>query len=190
MCKEIGSRRRVSIIWKRVVSLLVIVAMMVCYVPSDMFGIENISVVEAATTYNANLAISYAEAHWNDNQGLCAEFVARCVQAGGIGIPAYTLTNEVYDAIISKTGVQGQWLTLTSGGYALYSQNSNILSKGDVVISWCEGHGHLYRPHIMLCGDTTVQDMLRFMHIITQDIMHVSQLVQEHVESAEEVMDN
>ena len=58
MCKEIGSRRRVSIIWKRVVSLLVIVAMMVCYVPSDMFGIENICVVEAATTYNANLAIS------------------------------------------------------------------------------------------------------------------------------------
>ena len=46
MCKEIGSGQRVSIIWKRAVSLLVIVAMMVCYVPSDMFGIIREMIVQ------------------------------------------------------------------------------------------------------------------------------------------------
>lgn len=100
MDKEISKKRRVSIIWKRVVSLLVIVAMMVCYVPSDMFGIENISVVEAATTYNASAAAIYGQTYTNASGGTdvgsynkqykyyqgndCANFVSQCLVAGGL----------------------------------------------------------------------------------------------------------
>lgn len=100
MDKEISKKRRVSIIWKRAVSLLVIVAMMVCYVPSDMFGIENISVVEAATTYNASAAAIYGQTYTNASGGTdvgsynkqykyyqgndCANFVSQCLVAGGL----------------------------------------------------------------------------------------------------------
>jgi len=137
-------------LWKSCIGVIVSIILVVALLCGT--DVKKMVSVKAASGYNVDLAIAYAEAHWNDNNGLCAEFVAKCVQAGGINIPTYTLTNLVYDAIINETGVSGQWLTLTSGGYALYSQNSNKLSKGDVVISWCGDYGHTYRPHIMLCG--------------------------------------
>ena len=37
-----------------------------------------------AASYSVNNALAYAKAHWNDNKGLCAEFVSDCVMAGGL----------------------------------------------------------------------------------------------------------
>lgn len=100
--------------------------------------------------YNASAALSYAASHWNDGQGLCAEFVSKCVQAGGISIATETITINCYNAVSNVTGVQGQVLKLDANGYATKSLNNNILSAGDVVIQWC--NTHTYRPHILLCG--------------------------------------
>lgn len=35
-----------------------------------------------AASYNSSAALNYAAAHWNDNVGLCAEFVSNCLSAG------------------------------------------------------------------------------------------------------------
>lgn len=106
--------------------------------------------VKAASNYNANAALDYARSHWNDGQGQCAEFVSRCVKAGGINMPVITTTYECYKKISELTGVAGQDLTLNSSGYATYSANSSKLSAGDVVIQWC--YSCNLRPHILLCG--------------------------------------
>lgn len=132
--------------WRKWLSLTLAIVIALCSV-----SIPKTEVQAAGATYNVDAAIAYAEAHWNDGQGLCAEFVSKCVQAGGILIPTKTITSDCFNAVSNATGISGQWLTLTSGGYALQSQNASKLSRGDIVISWCD-NGHTYRPHIMLCG--------------------------------------
>lgn len=101
-------------------------------------------------TYDANLSLKYAANHWNDGQGLCAEFVSKCVQAGGISIKTEYITTNCYNAVSNATGVQGQILRLNEQGYATKDLDGSILSAGDVVIQWC--NTHTYRPHILLCG--------------------------------------
>lgn len=103
-----------------------------------------------AATYDVNAALAYAQSHWNDGQGFCAEFVSRCVRAGGINISVKTTTYDCYLAICNATGLAGQDLRLNSFGYATYADNSGILAPGDVVIQWC--YTHNLRPHILLCG--------------------------------------
>ncbi len=102
------------------------------------------------TGYNASAALQYAASHWNDGQGLCAEFVSKCVQAGGLPIKTELITTNCYNAVSNYTGVQGQDLKLDANGYATKSLDGNILSAGDVVIQWC--YTHTYRPHILICG--------------------------------------
>ena len=46
-------------IWKNVICMLMAVAMIIVYIPNDTFGIQNISKVEAAVSYNADSAASY-----------------------------------------------------------------------------------------------------------------------------------
>lgn len=100
--------------------------------------------------YDADAALKYASEHWNDGQGLCAEFVSKCVQAGGISIKTEYITTNCYNAVSNATGVQGQVLKLNAAGYATKSLDGDILSAGDVVIQWC--NTHTYRPHILICG--------------------------------------
>ena len=103
-----------------------------------------------AASYSAEKALAYAKAHWNDGQGLCAEFVARCAIAGGANISVIKTTTSCYNAISKATGVSGQTLRLASDGYAYKKDNSSILAPGDVVLQWCNTHQK--GPHILLCG--------------------------------------
>ncbi len=103
-----------------------------------------------AATYDIEKAIQYAENHWNDGQGLCAEFVSKCVQAGGINISTQAGTGGCWKAICKITGLDMYDLTLSLDGNALCIDNSSILQKGDVVVQWC--YTHSISPHIMICG--------------------------------------
>lgn len=137
----------ISLRKKRWISMIMAAVMIVMLVPF-MPG-KKADKVEAAG-YNAEAALQYAASHWNDGVGLCAEFVSRCVQAGGISINTETITTNCYNAVSNATGVQGQILKLDSSGQATKSLDGDILAAGDVVIEWC--NTHTYRPHIMICG--------------------------------------
>lgn len=137
----------ISLRKKRWISMIMAAVMIVTLVPF-MPG-KKANKVEAAG-YNAEAALQYAASHWNDGVGLCAEFVSRCVQAGGISINTETITTNCYNAVSNATGVQGQILKLDSSGQATKSLDGDILAAGDVVIEWC--NTHTYRPHIMICG--------------------------------------
>lgn len=125
--------------------LAVILAILLCftYVPTS------VKEVHAANNYNASAALAYASAHWNDGVGLCAEFVSRCAQAGGLNIGTYGYTIDCFEAIESATGVQRQDLALDSYGHATKALNGNKLAAGDIVIQWCYTDG--LRPHIAIC---------------------------------------
>ncbi|MBQ8913953.1 MAG: hypothetical protein IJ054_07930, partial [Lachnospiraceae bacterium] len=125
-------------ITKKITAIILTVFIIIIMFFSDIPKKNYIEV--KAYSYNVEAAIAYAEAHWNDGQGLCAEFVSKCVQAGGINIPVKTVTIDAFNAVSIATGVKGQWLTLESNGWASRAKNGNILQRGDIVISWCESY--------------------------------------------------
>lgn len=106
--------------------------------------------VQAADTYDVEKALQYAREHWNDGQGLCAEFVSRCARAAGCNISVYGYAIDAFEAISRATGVQSQDVILNGDGYATQASNGDRLAAGDVVVQWCYTHGK--QPHILLCG--------------------------------------
>ena len=106
---------------------------------------------ESTVIYDVEKAMNYASKHYDDNdRKLCAEFVSDCLRAGGLNIPVKTTTLDCYDTVLKKTGLSGNDLILDTQGYALESNNSQMLSRGDVVIQWCYTHNK--RPHILICS--------------------------------------
>lgn len=127
---------------KRIVSLLLALVFVAALTP--------LPASRAAASYDPGKAITYAKAHWNDGKGLCAEFVSRCVQAGGLNMPLITTAGKCLNTASSVSGVAVKTLTLDKNGYATKAANGNILAAGDVVAQYCKGHDKY--PHVMLCG--------------------------------------
>ena len=128
---------------KRLISILLLCCLLLACIPT-------FAVSAAATgSYDAFDALDYAKDHWNDGVGLCAEFVSKCVQAGGIKIGTEYTTSACADAICEATGLSTQYLTLTNG-YAMKAKNESILAAGDVVLQYCVTHQK--SPHILICG--------------------------------------
>ena len=48
--------------------------------------------------YNKDLCLEYAAFHFDDGKGLCAEFVADCLRAGGLNISANEC-NDLFDEL-------------------------------------------------------------------------------------------
>ncbi len=123
----------------------------VSIVLSVVMSISLYTSVSASPAYDVNAAMEYAAKHVNDNDGSeCAEFVSKCVQAGGLNIPIKTGTKGCWDAILDASGLSGKNLTLNEKGYIIKSKNENLLERGDVVIQWC--YTCDLRPHILICG--------------------------------------
>ena len=76
--------------WKRLTCLVLLMALMLSMVPSFATS------AYAAPAYDPVKALNYAKSHWNDGQGLCAEFVSRCVIAGGLKIGVEAGTGGVH----------------------------------------------------------------------------------------------
>jgi len=64
-------------IWKNAICMLMAVVMIIVYVPNDMLGIQNISKVEAAVSYNADSAASYALTYTDATGGYGTETIIK-----------------------------------------------------------------------------------------------------------------
>lgn len=74
------------------------------------------------SSYDPSSAVAYADSHWNDGQGLCAEFTSRSLRAGNLGIGVITYVPTLVDAL---DGVP----------YEEHSQGDSPSAKaGDVVV--------------------------------------------------------
>ena len=110
---------------------------------------------KAAETYNASAAIAYADAHWNDGVGLCAEFVSKCLAAGGISVPNYayykstdlSYCGETFGAYVNPyiaSAPQLKWLSMY---YPVIKSPSHAdMELGDIVFmnnTYSDPDGHV-----------------------------------------------
>ena len=137
---------------KRMLSIVLMLVMLVSVVPMPQAG--------AAASYSVDKAIAYAKQHWNDGQGECAEFVSRCVRAGGLDMKVIATTRSCLNAAAKASGLPIKELKLNSEGHATKADNGSILAAGDIVAQYCKTDD-LY-PHIMLCGGYDSQGRATF----------------------------
>ena len=106
----------------------------------------------AAVNYNKTAALNYAAAHWAENAGDCAQFVSRCLAAGGI--PASTSSSTALYNFLKGTYGVSQRLTLTGGtsGNIRQSDNTGRIAAGDPVFFYCNTCGEF--THTSLCNGT------------------------------------
>lgn len=98
--------------------------------------------------YDANAAVAYAKAHWDDGVGACATFVSSCLAAGGCDAWSSNVT-ELRNKLVN--GGWGTEYVLTKSGSAIYqSQNEGKLSAGDPIFYYCNKCGK--RMHVVICG--------------------------------------
>ena len=114
--------------------------------------------VNAQATYNVAAAMAYAEAHWNDGQGLCAEFASNVLRAGGLNMRVQLRTYSCLKAAEAASGLWRTELKLTplkdykgkTSEMATRELDGDILGAGDLVIQWCNTHDD--RPHVIICA--------------------------------------
>lgn len=102
----------------------------------------------SAAGYSVYNALAYAKEHWNDNVGLCAEFVSRCVRAGGLDIKVITTVTNLRPALKNASGLEFVDLKTDSKGYVTKALNGDNIAPGDVVIQYC--YDHNIAPHVLL----------------------------------------
>jgi len=128
---------------KRIISLMLTVCLLCSAIPA-------VTMQASALSWYSASALDYGAAHWNDGVGLCAEFVSKCVQAGGIAMPTKTGTGGVWKTLTQMTGLPMLQLGLDAKGNATQGLNGDNLQAGDVVVQYC--NTHQIAPHIMLCA--------------------------------------
>ena len=110
---------------KRLLSLAFALLFAVGIIP---FGSIN-SVAAKDDNYSVSAALKYADKNWNNGVGLCAEFVSRCLQAGGVDIFEPTVIN-LYNALKGRYG-DSYKLTLTNGTNGRVSMYANDGKLGE-----------------------------------------------------------
>ncbi len=99
--------------------------------------------------YNKDLCLEYASFHFDDGKGLCAEFVADCLRAGGLDINANEC-NDLYEELTQTHGYPSYPLTVKADGRISLSENAVCLSVGDLIIQECHNCKTFF--HVVICG--------------------------------------
>ena len=105
--------------------------------------------------YNAQAALQYAEAHWNDGVGLCAQFVSACLKAGGLSTYSASGTSLHTQLMQSELGTEYAINLNSSDRSISMSQYEGKISAGDPVFyycSSCESQGKRPYIHTVLCN--------------------------------------
>lgn len=131
---------------KRLLSLAFALLFAVGIIP---FGSIN-SMAAKDDNYNVSKALKYAQKNWNSGVGLCAEFVSKCLQAGGIDVYEPRVI-DLYNELKGEYG-DAYKLKLTSGtsGKISMSVNDEKLEKGDPIFYKCNYCGDF--EHVVICN--------------------------------------
>ncbi len=104
---------------------------------------------EINASYNRENALQYASKHWNDGKGLCAEFVADCLRAGGLTETYRTRVKPLFDALLEANNGVLYELKLTDNSIHR-SYNDGKLDAGDPIFYRCNVCGDF--THVSLCN--------------------------------------
>ena len=123
------------------------------------------SVRAEAAGYDANAAVAYAAAHWDDGVGVCDQFVKACLQAGGIDIKAGGV--EPLRSALIDVGY-GSAVELSQdkdSPYISWSKNSAKLSVGDILFFYCSAPGCQKNVHTaIVAGYDKYDHLLAYAH--------------------------
>ncbi len=133
---------------KRLLSSILAIVLVIGIVP--VLGITS----SASETYNRELSLQYAQNHWNDGKGLCAEFVSDCLAAGGLTKSYQRRVVNLYNALLSNGYGVSHKLTL-SGKNIRLADNEGKIKAGDPIFFYCNSCGGF--EHVSLCNGTDSQ---------------------------------
>lgn len=124
----------------------------------SIFGMSSTS----SSGYNPSASITYANNNAYSGQGLCAEYVSRCIQAGGISIPVIKGCGSLYRKLDSMGNISKYKLTVDSSGKILPQKNNCPITSGDVIIIYCSRTNEY--EHAVLVGDVTNNGLYVYAH--------------------------
>lgn len=101
------------------------------------------------TNYNRAASLAYASKHWNDGKGLCAEFAADCLKAGGVTEFYQTRVKTLYDALLAYNYGEVYKLKIYDDSI-LRSQNEGKLEAGDLIFYFCNVCDEF--THVSICN--------------------------------------
>ena len=135
---------------KRIISVVLTVVVILGIMP-QIFA----SAATKKSVYTVSKAISYADKNWNNGKGMCAEFVSRCLQAGGVDVFEPVVIN-LYNALNGTYG-KAYKLKLTGGtsGRINMAANAGKIQKGDPVFYKCNYCGNW--EHVVLCNGANAE---------------------------------
>lgn len=118
--------------------------------------------------YNPSKALDFAANHaFTNSEWLCAEFVSRSLKAGGLKIDIWAGVGDLYRALEKMDGVTKYTLKVDKSGKILPKNNSGKLSKGDVIILYCNScksiDGKPY-IHAVMVGDLSSDGVKVYAH--------------------------
>lgn len=101
-------------------------------------------------SYDADAAVAYGLAHWNDGYGLCAAFISRCLAAGGIINYTESSTSLTLQLLNSRLGF-GQFLPYDKSDHSITLPE--YARPGDVVQIYCTYEGLTIHSVLMVGTD-------------------------------------
>ncbi|MBS7359826.1 MAG: hypothetical protein KIG53_04380 [Oscillospiraceae bacterium] len=137
---------------KKIISIVLTFVMVLGIVP---FIKTDSQAAVKYSCYYYKAALSYASKNWDNGQGLCADFVSRCLQAGGVDVFSDTV-KPLYDALKGVYGTSYK-LTLTGGtsGAIDMSENKGKVQIGDPIFYKCNRCGDF--EHVVICNGANAE---------------------------------
>ena len=128
--------------------------------------IKSAKIYFSANAYDVEKALEFASAHARTNdEWLCAEFVSRCVEAGGTNCGIHPGVGNLFRALDKLDNVKRYQLKVDSSGKILPEDNDGKISSGDVIIMYCttcnDGKPFL---HAVLVGDVSKSGIKVYAH--------------------------
>lgn len=99
--------------------------------------------------YDRAAAVSFAKSHWNDEQGLCAEFVSRCLSAGGLSISTDSSSSLALLLLNSRAGF-GEFIPVSADRTVKLPQYAE---PGDVAELYCPYEGLMIHSTLFVGND-------------------------------------
>lgn len=114
----------------------------------------------AAACYDSEAALEYAEDNWDSGVGLCADFAAACLRAGGVDVPGGRVIT-LYNDIVSNNYGKIYKLKLTNGksGSVKLSANEGKVDAGDLVFYYCNVCKNF--DHVVVCNGANSEGYLQ-----------------------------
>lgn len=107
--------------------------------PSSSKASTNKVVKADSYTYNVKKAIDFADENaYKNSSWRCAEFVDRCLRAGGVNISIQKRCQELIKEVEKLDNVTKYKLTMESNGSILPEKNKGKIETGDVIAIYCE----------------------------------------------------